>query len=116
MVHHTDYSRKFRVLPKAHTQPCTIAAIRLVPVPVEVLVPVPLPAAADPPAAAASLVTIPAVVNASPDSVSVCPRFCPSAALFNPVAAIDVKQNNSESKGVVAHPPGQHTLLVPLTE
>ena len=31
-------------------------------------------------------------------------------------AFVSVKQNNSEFSGVVAHPFGQHTLLVPLTE
>jgi hypothetical protein len=33
---------------------------------------------------------------------------------FNPF--MEVKQNSSEFRGVVAHPLGQHTLLVPLTE
>ena len=84
--------------------------------PVDVLLLVPLPAVIDPPVVAASLVTTPEVVKAISVRVSVDPRLCSHAALFMPATVIDVKQNSSEFSGVVAHPLGQHTLLVPLTE
>ena len=69
--------------------------------------------------------TIPALVKANPEistkvyglsaSVSVETCLCPNTARFS-ACPIDVKQNSPEFNGVVAHPPGQHTLLVPLTE
>jgi hypothetical protein len=73
----------------------------------------------------ASFVTIPALVNTSPEIattvfefvVKVSVKACLSSitALFA-ACPIDVKQNSSKANGVVAQPFGQHTLLVPLTE
>lgn len=73
----------------------------------------------------AAAVTIPALVNTNPEiatkgfglatnvSVDTCLSF--NLALLS-ICAIDVKQNNSEFRGVVDQPPGQHTLVVPVTE
>jgi hypothetical protein len=102
----------------ALTPPFFFVAVSLaaapVPVPPTLIVSLPV-------CTAASCVTTPALVNTKPcNSTNVLlipiPKVSVLACLFSTPAFASVKQYKSVSRGVVAHPFGQHTLLVPRTE
>jgi len=74
---------------------------------------------------ATAFLTMPTLVKASPFNLTTDPdptieveveAWRSTKLLFSFGPFVDVKQNSSEFRGVVAHPLGQHTLLIPLTE